>query len=260
MALSVNELLIDVPNRVHNDALALSIEFNAGEVWGILGPNGAGKTTLLHTLAGLLAPRSGQVLLEGKHLSALHRLQLAQQVGIMFQEHQDGFPATVLEAALMGRFPHLSAWEMESEHDLRIAYDALKTLDLAELADRSIATLSGGERQRAALAALMTQQPDVWLADEPTNHLDLHHQVEVMALLKAQANAGKVVIMSLHDVNLAAQWCSHVLLLYPNQPPLCGRALDLLTRANLEPLYSQKLAVTELDGKPLFVPVANLPN
>lgn len=253
--LTLTRLLADIPNKPPQADRALSLSFQAGQMWGILGPNGVGKTTLLHTLAALKPPASGVIALNGQSITDLPRLRLAQQMGIMFQEHQDGFPATVLETVLLGRFPHLSPWEMESEQDLALAHQALERLDLTDFAQRALNSLSGGERQRAALASLMAQAPDVWLVDEPTNHLDLHYQVAVMGLLAEQAHKGRAVIMSLHDVNVAAQWCSHLLLLYPDRPPIWGDAKKLLTQQNLEPLYSQKLAMTEVNGKPVFVPI-----
>ena len=121
---------------------------------------------------------------------------------------------------------------------------------------RLLSTLSGGERQRVAIATLMTQNPDIWLLDEPTNHLDLHHQVKVMSLLRDQSVAGKAVFMCLHDLNLAARWCSHVLLLYPNGDACWGPADSMLKPSALEQLYNQKLVTVEADGAPVFVPVS----
>lgn len=251
MTLTTHSLVIDIPSR-HPAPLDLTLE--TGQIWGVLGPNGVGKTTLLHTLAGLIAPRTGAVSWAQKPLTEWHRLSLAQQIGVMFQEHQDGFPATVLETALLGRYPHLSPWEMESEEDVNLAKSALQYLELSELSERSISQLSGGERQRTALAALLTQDPVVWVVDEPTNHLDLHHQVAVMKLLKAKSQANKLVVMSLHDVNLASSWCSHVLLLYPDRPALMGTAQTLLTLEHLQPLYQQPLMQGEIDGRLVFLP------
>lgn len=254
--MKVKQLLAAIPNKPPQAENALSLTFQAGQMWGILGPNGVGKTTLLHTLASLKTPASGTIELNRQAIHQWHRLKWAQHVGLMFQDHQDGFPATVLETVLLGRFPHLSPWERESEQDLMLAYAALARLDLTDFAQRPLSSLSGGERQRAALATLLVQDPEVWLVDEPSNHLDLHYQVTVMGLLAEQAQQGRVVVTSLHDVNIAAQWCSHVLLMYPDKPPVWGTASDLLTQSHLEPLYRQKLAMTRLNGKPLFVPVA----
>ncbi len=120
---------------------------------------------------------------------------------------------------------------------------------------RLVSTLYGGERQRVAIATVLTQAPNVWLADEPTNHLDLHHQSAVMALMAEQAAEGHAVMMCLHDLNLAARWCDHVLLMYPNGEVCWGPRDSMLVPSALESLYRQKLAVVEVDGAPVFVPI-----
>lgn len=251
--LNTRDLIINIPGRA--DAFALNISVEPGHIWGVLGPNGAGKTTLLHTLAGLLPARSGQVQLNDTSLTVMKRRDIARQLGLVFQERQDTFPATVLETALIGRHPWLSPWQSEQGEDQSRAEQALATLDVDHLSGRLLNTLSGGERQRVAIATLMTQNPDIWLLDEPTNHLDLHHQVKVMNLLRDQASAGKTVFMCLHDLNLAARWCSHVLLLYTNGDACWGPASSMLEPAALERLYNQKLITVEADGAPVFVPV-----
>ncbi|SFU86773.1 ABC transporter ATP-binding protein [Halomonas korlensis] len=250
--LETRGLVIDVPGRA--DGRALDLCLAPEQVWGVLGPNGAGKTTLLHTLAGLRDPRAGQVELDGQPLANLRRRRVARQLGMIFQERQDGFPATVLETALIGRHPYLSAWQMEGGDDVRLAEEALERLDVAHLKHRLVNTLSGGERQRVAIATVLTQSPQLWLADEPTNHLDLHHQTAVMALLAEQSAAGKVVLMCLHDLNLAARWCDHLLLFYPDGEACWGPASDMLVPSALERLYDQRLATAEIDGAPVFVP------
>lgn len=250
--LEARGLVIDIPTRPNGKPLSFQIE--AGQIWGVLGPNGAGKTTLLHTLAGLRSPRQGQVLLNGTPLAELKRRKIAQQLGIVFQERQDGFPATVLETALIGRHPYLSPWGMEKTDDLLRANEALRRLSLQHLSDRQVETLSGGERQRVALATALTQSPMVWLADEPTNHLDLHHQVAVMDLLTEQARDNRCVFLCLHDLNLAARWCDHLLLLYPNGDACWGTAEAMLQTNALERLYSQRLMSVEINGMRVFVP------
>lgn len=250
--LTTDTLVIDVPGR--DPGAPLSLTVNAGECWGILGPNGVGKTTLLHTLAGLRQPRSGEIRLAGQPLASLTRREVARRLGLVFQDHQDGFPATVLETALVGRHPWLSPWQMESAQDLALARKALTRLDAVHLETRSVATLSGGERQRVSIATVLTQDPEVWLLDEPTNHLDLHHQVAVMRLLRELAGQGRSVVMCLHDLNLAARWCDRVLLLYPDGQACWGPVADMLVPAALEGLYGQALRATELDGYPVFVP------
>ncbi|MGM0834046.1 ABC transporter ATP-binding protein [Halomonas qinghailakensis] len=251
--LVTQDLIINVPER--RDGTALNIAIEPGQIWGVLGPNGAGKTTLLHTLAGLNAPRSGQVLLGGQPLETLRRRQIAQRLGMVFQERLDGFPATVLETALIGRHPYLSLWQMEGADDYARAEAALEQLDVAHLRDRLVSTLSGGERQRVAVATVLTQAPSIWLADEPTNHLDLHHQSAVMALMAQQAAQGSAVMMCLHDLNLAARWCDYILLLYPSGEACWGPRDTMLVPSALERLYQQRLATVQVNGAPVFVPI-----
>lgn len=250
--LITSELIIDIPGRPSGQPLSLRVE--PGQVWGVLGPNGVGKTTLLHTLAGLRQPRAGQVLLDEQPVTGMKRKQLARHLGLVFQDRQDGFPATVLETALIGRHPWMLPWQMESRADLELAEQALTALDVIHLRDRLVHTLSGGERQRVAIATLMTQAPGLWLLDEPTNHLDLHHQVATMGLLTGQAAAGHAIFMCLHDLNLAARWCDHLLLLYPGGEACWGPAQSMLVPTALEQLYGQKLVTVEADGAPVFVP------
>ena len=153
--LSTNNLVIDIPER--SSGTPLSFEVKAGEIWGILGPNGAGKTTLLHTLAGLRKPRGGDVKLADKSIQIMRRKQIAQQLAVVFQNNGEGFPATVLETAMIGRHPFISPWEIETADDLAIARHALAKLELSDMEHRLISTLSGGERQRLAIATALCQ-------------------------------------------------------------------------------------------------------
>lgn len=249
--LAACELVIDIPQRGAGEALDFSI--NGGDIWGVLGPNGAGKTTLLHTLAGLKKPRHGHVSLDGKDIRQYRRKEIAQQLAVVFQERQDGFPGTVLETAMIGRHPFLKPWDVESATDVAIASDALKALALGGMEQRLVSTLSGGERQRLAIATAATQTPTLWLADEPSNHLDLKHQVSVMALLAEQAKSGCGVFLCLHDLNLAAHWCTNILLLFPNGEACWGPTDTMLTTENLQRLYDQSLRAIVVDGKQYFV-------
>ena len=250
--LSARQLLIDIPGREGGTALDIDVE--PGQVWGVLGPNGAGKTTLLHTLAGLRHPRAGTVSLDGRPLAALGRRHVARELAVVFQDRQDGFPATVLETALIGRHPWLAPWDLETAEDVETARRALARMELDGMETRMVNTLSGGERQRLALATALTQTPEIWLADEPTNHLDLRHQVAVMELLAAEARMGRAVLLCLHDVNLAARWCDHLLLLYPDGSACWGTTEAMLEPDALEALYGQPLLVAEVQGRRVLIP------
>jgi iron complex transport system ATP-binding protein len=253
--LAAKNLIIDIPER--SSGTPLSFEIKPGETWGVLGPNGAGKTTLLHTLAGLRKPRSGSVELAGKNIQQLRRKQVAQELAVVFQNNGEGFPATVLETVMIGRHPFISPWDIESAEDLAIARAALQKLELADLEHRLISTLSGGERQRLAIATALSQTPKLWLADEPSNHLDLKHQVQIMELLAEQAAANRGIVLCLHDLNLAAQWCDKILLLYPNGDACWGDADTMLTTPALEKLYNQPLRSIVSDGQRYFIPLSS---
>jgi iron complex transport system ATP-binding protein len=252
--LQTRNLVIHIPGRAAGSPLSLSVA--SGQCWGILGPNGAGKTTLLHTLAGLRAARSGQVHLAGEDLDDLPRRQVARQIALVLQDQHDGFPATVLETALIGRHPYLHPWQLESADDLQRARDALRQVDLTIIEDRLVDTLSGGERQRLAFATALTQNPRLFLLDEPVSHLDLHHQVALLNIVREKVAAGCAAVMSLHDVNLAARHCDHILLLYPDGSACWGPTPDMLLLPVLERLYGQRLMQGEVDGTPFFMPKA----
>ena len=230
----------------------LTLSMNAGENWAILGMNGCGKTTLLHTLAGLLPAQSGDIELNNTSLNNLSRREIAQQLSLLLQHQEDHFPGTVLESVLIGRHPHLQSWQWESEEDHKLALDTLELVGLTNFSERSILTLSGGERQRVALATLLVQQTTIHLLDEPVNHLDIHHQHEVMKLLTTD-NSQAANVFVLHDVNLAARYCDHALLIYAEGKTRQGVCAEVLTEQNLSELYQHPLQEIEYDGQRWFI-------
>jgi iron complex transport system ATP-binding protein len=216
----------------------LSLELAPGEFWGLLGPNGIGKTTLLKCLAGLSSPASGQVFLESRNINGLRRKLVAQHIGMLQQHTVYVFDSSVMQTVLTGRHPHLAYWQREGPGDLQKARDALKAVGLDDLARRSVTGLSGGEARRLAFAALLVQDPEIMLLDEPTNHLDLKHQVQLMGMILDRIrNDGSTAIAALHDINLAARYCSHILMLHGNGDWVAGRRETMLNEANLEKLY-----------------------
>lgn len=250
--LQTRALVLDIPGRRNRPPLTLDIR--EGEWWAVLGPNGVGKTTLLHSLMGLVPSRSGTIGLAGRPLRQWSHRGLARQAGLLFQSYDDRFPATVLETALIGRNPHMPLWSRERGEDIDSARRALERMELLALSRRSIQTLSGGERQRLALATLLTQAPALYLLDEPTNHLDLRQQMLVLKQLRLELDAGgRALLMALHDVNMAAAWCSHALLLYPDGGWQAGPAGQILTAPALSDLYGYPVRRYELNGRRLFL-------
>jgi len=233
----------------------LDLEIGAGECWGVLGANGAGKTTLLYALAGLRPPAAGEVRLDGQPIGQVPRRQVARRVGLVFQDLVDPFPASVLETVLVGRHPHLSPFEWESEKDFELARSALDAVGLAGLERRTVHSLSGGERRRLAIAALLVQDPELCLLDEPTNHLDLRYRIEMLDMLtRACGKQRKGLLMVLHDVNLAARFCSHLLLLFGDGVTESGRADVLLDEDRLSRLYGHPIRQIAAGSPPVFQP------
>ncbi len=233
----------------------LNVRFEAGQNWVILGANGSGKTTLLHALAGLRAPDRGQVSLDGADIRSLPHRQRARRVGLLFQDFESAFAATVLETVLSGRYPHLERWQWEGTEDYRLAEAALAQVELAGLSGRPLATLSGGERRRVEIAALLAQEAPIQLLDEPTNHLDLHHQVRILEQLAGRARKpGCLNVFVLHDVNLASRFGTHAILLFDDGAPLHGPVAQILQRPNLERLYHCSLREIHADDARWYLP------
>jgi len=233
----------------------LVLQIEPGDSWCILGRNGAGKTTLLHTLAGLHAPDRGTLTLDGTSLATLPRKRIARHIGVLFQDHHDAFPATVLETVLTGRHPWLGPLQWETAADLALAREALAAVDLAGLQQRNVSTLSGGERRRLGIATLLTQDPYLLLLDEPANHLDIHQQVRMLDLLgQRAASGGRALCIVMHDLNLATRYCDRFLLLFGDGTTLQGTHDAVMTESNLERLYRHPLRRIDHANGPLWIP------
>jgi iron complex transport system ATP-binding protein len=232
----------------------LSLQVHAGELWCVLGPNGSGKTTLLHTLAGLRAPSAGRVLWRGTDLAQISFEQLARQRGLLPQTVHDSFSARALDVVLLGRHPHRNRWSFDDAQDQRCALEALAAVDGAELAPRDVLTLSGGERQRVAIAALLAQQVPLMLLDEPSAHLDLKHQIGVLQHLRdGVERPGCATLIALHDLNLAARFATHALVLVPGGAPVAGPAADVLTQTTLSAAFDHPVRRASIGSRWVFV-------
>jgi iron complex transport system ATP-binding protein len=244
MILSARDLAVSI--GLHKVCLDLDLDLAPGSRLAILGRNGAGKSTLLSTLAGLRAPDAGTLRLAGRSYAEHGPRDAAKLRGWLGQDRSDPFASTVLEAVLTGRHPHLGRWAWESGADAGIARAALAAMGLAGFAAREMHTLSGGERQRVAIAALLAQEPRLYLLDEPLAHLDLNHQIATLDLLARRAREhGIALAMVLHDPNLALRYCDQVVLLYGDSRHRAGPAADILDAATLSDLYGHPLRRVE---------------
>lgn len=233
---------------------ALDATFVPGQVWAVLGANGSGKTSLLHTLAGLRAAVGGTLTLDGRELGAWPARQRAQHIALLLQDYETEFPATVMELALSGRHPYRKLFADNDAQDLVPARAALAAVGLAEMQTRMLGTLSGGERRRAEIAAVLAQDTPVYLLDEPANHLDLPHQLAVLGLYAERARGGALVIMALHDVNLALRFATHALLLCGDGTHRLGAAETTVTPAALQHVYGCAFHELHDDRRRYLVP------
>lgn len=209
-SLETRSLRLAYDARVIVEDLNLSLE--SGQITSIIGPNGCGKSTILRSLARLLAPKAGEVLLDGKNIHALPSRVLARQLAILPQGPVAPEGLTVEALAWFGRYPHQNFIQGRSSSDAKIIRDALSQTGMLELKDRALETLSGGQRQRAWIAMSLAQDTPFLLLDEPTTYLDVMHQLEVLQLLTTlNADTGKTIVMVLHDLNQAARF-SHELI------------------------------------------------
>ena len=216
----------------------VSIEVERGSIVGLLGPNGSGKTTLLRIVAGILPPLDGRVLIGGRPIEQLTRRELAGRLAVVPQETHSTFDFSVMDMVLMGRYPHLGPFELEGAADQDIAREALMATGTAALEARPFATLSGGEKQRVIIASALAQASEMLLLDEPTAALDLGYQFEIAALLRRlNAERRTTMIVSTHDLNLAAALCEQIVLLKAGRVLARGATKETLTAENIRQLY-----------------------
>lgn len=217
---------------------SVSFDVKEGEFLGIIGPNGSGKSTLIRTLAGVLKPAAGSVLLKDREASRIPRKELAGMLAVVPQDSPVAFDFSVVEVVLMGRSPYMSRYQLESDEDMSITANAIKRANLTDLANRNVGTLSGGERQRVMVARALAQQSEIIFLDEPTAHLDINYQVEVLHLVKREITENhKTGVVVLHDLNLAAEFCDRLIMLRDGEVYACGTPDEVITAENVRKVY-----------------------
>jgi iron complex transport system ATP-binding protein len=253
----------------------VSLAVTPSDVVGIIGPNGSGKTTLLKLMAGLLRPERGSVTLDGRPLGTFDRRDIARRMSVVPQDTHPAFDYQALEIVLMGRYAHLGPFELEGPADVAAARRAMTATGTVALQDRAFASLSGGEKQRVVIASALAQlepgtgamsgpldsatRPGSFLLlDEPTASLDLGYQLEVLRLLRDLHRDRRIgIIVSIHDLNLAAALCDRLVLLRAGRVLADGPTKEVLSPARIRELYGVEADIVSHDqaGHPIVVPL-----
>lgn len=221
------------------------LRIEKGSFSGIIGPNGSGKTTLLKSIAGILKPKKGEILIGGDNIYKISPLNLAKKIAYLPSAFDIHFSYTVEEFIIMGRFAYTGKFGRFSEEDLKIFKKTVELLGLEKLKKRNIWELSDGEKQRTYLAQALVQQPSLLLLDEPTSHLDIGHQFKIMDILKKLNENGLTIISIFHNLNLASEYCNYLILLKDGEIYKEGKVEEVLTYQNIEEVYQTKVIVHE---------------
>ncbi len=222
----------------------ISLEARPGEMLGIIGPNGSGKSTLIRGITRLISPSSGQIFLDGQNIASMSHSDLARLVAVVPQNPVLPGLFTAFEVVLMGRTPHLGFLKYEGKRDLAIVQRAMEATQTAAFAERRIGELSGGERQRLTIARALAQEPKIILLDEPTAHLDINYQIETLDIARQLCLEQKlIVVATLHDLNLAAQYCDRLVMLCDGKIHCQGTPEAVINTQTVKEVYGAEVYV-----------------
>lgn len=222
----------------------INAKIGAGEIIGIIGANGAGKSTLLKTIRGMLPPKSGDTFYFGKNLKEFKDKDIAQKVAYLQQHVEVGFGYTGQDIVLAGRYPYMKWYESESEKDKELALDCMEYTGTRDLADRPMTEMSGGQKQRVLLAKVLAQQTPILFLDEPTTGLDMVYKEEIFRFARDLADAGKTVLMVVHELDLAAKYCKRIFLLGEGRLLADGKPEEVYTADLLNRAYKADICIT----------------
>ncbi|MCZ8519659.1 MULTISPECIES: ABC transporter ATP-binding protein [Paenibacillus] len=236
----------------------LSVRIPKGKVTVFIGSNGCGKSTLLRSLARLLKPQKGSIVLDGNEISRMSTKEIARRMAMLPQGPAAPEGLTVLQLVKQGRYPYQSWLQQWSQEDERMVQRALELTNMASLAERTVDSLSGGQRQRAWIAMTLAQGTPTILLDEPTTYLDLAHQIEVLDLLyELNEQEQRTIVMVLHDINLACRYADNIVAIKDRKVWAEGRPQDIVTEKLIREVFELESRVIEdpLFGTPMVVPV-----
>jgi iron complex transport system ATP-binding protein len=253
-AVEINELTVRADARDLVSDVTLHVE--SGTWLTVIGPNGAGKTSLVESVVGLRRIARGAISISGQPLETLNERERAKLVALVPQRPSVPNGMNVRDYVALGRTAYHGLLRAPSAGDRAIVDSVLERLSLHEFCERDVATLSGGERQRMVLARALAQSTMVIVLDEPTTGLDLHHQMDLLELLRREVTeCGLTIVATLHDLTLAGQFADRLVLLDAGKVVLDGPAHDIIRREELSRCYQMDLRVIDIDGADVIVPV-----
>ncbi|KMK91872.1 ABC transporter ATP-binding protein [Rossellomorea marisflavi] len=253
--LQTKDLTLAYGERTIIDQMDLDIP--KGEITVFIGGNGCGKSTLLRSIARLMKPKEGSVLLDGESISRLSTKEVARKMAILPQTPVSPEGLTVLQLVKQGRYPHQSWLKQWSRKDEEIVEDALRATGMEEFRDRKVDELSGGQRQRAWIALTLAQDTDIILLDEPTTYLDMTHQIEILDLLfELNEREGRTIVMVLHDINLACRYAHNIVAIRDREVYAQGKPEDVISCELVKNVFGMDCQVSSdpLFGTPLCIP------
>ncbi len=256
MTLSIELRGVSVALRGREVLQDVTATIEAGRLVALIGPNGAGKSTLLKAIAGLLAPARGSIAFtrNGQPI-VMGRAERARHLAYLPQERTLAWPMRARAIVALGRLPSRPNGAAEAPADHAAVDGAMRDMDIAEFADRPVDELSGGERARVLVARALAQEPDILLADEPSAALDPRHQLGLFETLKRRAEAGRIVIVALHDLTAAARFAGKVVLMHQGRIVAAGPPRTVLTPGNLRNVYGIDSEIIDVAGLPIVVPL-----
>lgn len=252
------DILLEIRNlwsgyKRKNILTGINFLVKRGEFWGLIGPNGSGKTTLIKSITKILPARRGNIFYDKKNITEIPAKQLAQKIAVVPQVSVFHFSFTVEDFVLLGRIPYLPRFYLEGKNDYLIAEEAMQLTETISFRQRRMNELSEGEKQRVVIARSLAQKPTLLLLDEPAAHLDIRHQLDVFNLLKRlNREKGITIILVSHDLNLASQYTSQLILLHQGKIFARGSPQEIINEENIWKVYGVKVKVTPgIKGNPL---------
>jgi len=236
MSLSTHNLSVGYHDKAIVKNVSLTIP--DGKIVALLGPNGCGKSTLLKAMARILSPMEGEIHWQGKNLLKEVSRYLATQLALLPQTQPIPEGIKVKDLVAYGRSPYTGFWGRLNANDNKVITDVMNKVGVTELAEQLVSELSGGQRQRVWLAMTLAQDTPYLLLDEPTTYMDLSHQVELMDLFKSLNQSGKTIVTVLHDINQAARYCDHLIVMKDGEIITQGEPETVLTKDMLKSVFS----------------------